>query len=141
MMLVGKIINIIGCMLCIFAARKFAKEGNACMTILFCTFILGFWSGVLAWKNIHFNGTSNSIYLKKGRLLTEADKYYDDGKRTRRYFDMYVSNDGVQDDDTVKVTDLGKIGGKMIDLYKEKKDISNERVTHMMIITDPETGN
>ena len=75
-----------------------------------------------------------------GILLTEADKYYDDGKRTRRYFDMYVSNDGVPDDDTVKVTDLGKIGGKMIDLYKEKKDISNERVTHIMIITDPETG-
>ena len=74
-------------------------------------------------------------------LLTEADKYYDDGKRTRRYFDMYVSNDGVPDDDTVKVTDLGKIGDEMIDLYKEKKDISNERVTHMMIITDPETGN
>ena len=74
-------------------------------------------------------------------LLTEADKYYDDGKRTRRYFDMYVSNDGVPDDDTVKVTDLGKIGVKMIDLCKEKKDISNERVTHMMIITDPETGN
>ena len=76
-----------------------------------------------------------------GSLLTEADKYYDDGKRTRRYFDMYVSNDGVPDDDTVKVTDLGKIGDEMIDLYKEKKDISNERVTHMMIITDPETGN
>ena len=76
-----------------------------------------------------------------GGLLTEADKYYDDGKRTRRYFDMYVSNDGVPDDDTVKVTDLGKIGVKMIDLFKEKKDISNERVTHMMIITDPETGN
>lgn len=76
-----------------------------------------------------------------GSLLTEADKYYDDGKRTRRYFDMYVSNDGVSDDDTVKVTDLGKIGDEMIDLYKEKKDISNERVTHMMIITDPETGN
>ena len=75
-----------------------------------------------------------------GSLLTEADKYYDDGKRTRRYFDMYVSNDGVPDDDTVKVTDLGKIGGEMIDLYKEKKDISDERVTHMMIITDPETG-
>lgn len=75
-----------------------------------------------------------------GSLLTEADKYYDDGKRIRRYFDMYVTNDGVPDDDTVKVTDLGKIGGKMIDLYKEKKDISNERVTHMMIITDPETG-
>ena len=73
-------------------------------------------------------------------LLTEAHKYYDDGKRTRRYFDMYVSNDGVPDDDTVKVTDLGKIGGEMIDLYKEKKDISDERVTHMMIITDPETG-
>ena len=73
-------------------------------------------------------------------LLTEADKYYDDGKRIRRYFDMYVANDGVLDGDTVKVTDLGKIGGKMIDLYKEKKDISNEQVTHMMIITDPETG-
>lgn len=72
-----------------------------------------------------------------GDLLTEADKYYDDGKRARRYFDMYVTND----DDTVKVTDLGKIGGEMIDLYKEKKDISNERVTHMMIITDPKTGN
>lgn len=76
-----------------------------------------------------------------GDFITEADKYYDDGKRTRRYFDMYVSNDSVQDDDTVKVTDLGKIGCEMIDLYKEKKDISNERVTHMMIITDPETGN
>ena len=75
-----------------------------------------------------------------GSFLTEADKYYDDGKRTRRYFDMYVSNDGVPDDDTVKVTDLGKIGGEMIDLYKEKLDISNEQVTHMMIITDPETG-
>ena len=34
-----------------------------------------------------------------------------------------------------------KIGDEMIDLYKEKKDISNERVTHMMIITDPKTGN
>lgn len=48
MLLAGKIINIIGCTLCIFAARKFAKDGNTCMTILFCTFILGFWSGVLA---------------------------------------------------------------------------------------------
>lgn len=76
-----------------------------------------------------------------GGLLTEADKYYDNGKRTKRYFDMYVSNDGVQNDDTVKVIDLGKIGGEMIDLYKDKKDISNELVTHMMIITDPETGN
>lgn len=75
-----------------------------------------------------------------GSLLTEADKYYDDGKRIRRYFDMYLTDDGVPDDNTVKVTDLGKIGGEMIDLYKEKKDISNERVTHMMIITDPETG-
>lgn len=75
-----------------------------------------------------------------GSLLTEADKYYDDRKRTRRYFDMYLTDDGVPDDNTVKVTDLGKIGGEMIDLYKEKKDISNERVTHMMIITDPETG-
>lgn len=46
-MLVSKIINIIGCMLCIFAARKSAKEGNTCMTILFCTFILGFWNGAL----------------------------------------------------------------------------------------------
>ena len=53
---------------------------------------------------------------------------------------MYVSNDGVQDDNTTKVTDLGKIGDEMIDLYKDKLDISNERVTHMMIITDPETG-
>lgn len=75
-----------------------------------------------------------------GSLLTEADKYYDDGKRTRRYFDMYVTNDGVPEDDTTKVTDLGKIGDEMIDLYKDKLDISNERVTHMMIITDPETG-
>ena len=48
MILVGKIINIIGCTLCIFAARKFAKECNLCMTILFCTFILGFWNGILA---------------------------------------------------------------------------------------------
>lgn len=48
MLLVGKIINIIGGMLCIFSARKFAKEGNTCMTILFCTFILGLWNGVLA---------------------------------------------------------------------------------------------
>lgn len=75
-----------------------------------------------------------------GSLLTEADKYYGDGTRTRRYFDMYVSNDGVQDDNTTKVTDLGKIGDEMIDLYKDKLDISNELVTHMMIITDPETG-
>lgn len=70
------------------------------------------------------------------RLLKEADEYYGDGTRTKRYFDMYVTDD----DDTIKVTDLGKIGGEMVDLYKEKKDISNERVTHMMIITDPETG-
>lgn len=75
-----------------------------------------------------------------GELLTEADKYYDDGKRARRYFDMYVTNDDASDD-AIKVTDLGKFGGEMIDLYKEKKDISNERVTHMMIITDPKTGN
>lgn len=74
-----------------------------------------------------------------GSLLTEADKYYGDGTRTRRYFDMYVTNDDASDD-AIKVTDLGKIGDEMIDLYKEKKDISNERVTHMMIITDPETG-
>lgn len=47
MMLVSKIINIIGCMLCIFEARKFAKEDNTCMTILFCTYIIGFWMGVL----------------------------------------------------------------------------------------------
>lgn len=47
-MLVGKIINIIGCLLCIFAARKFAHDGNTAMTILFCTFILGFWGGILA---------------------------------------------------------------------------------------------
>ena len=76
-----------------------------------------------------------------GGLLTEADKYYDDGKRNRRKNDMYVTKECVLDDDTVKVTDLGKIGGKMIDLYKDKIDISNERVTHMMIITDPKTGN
>lgn len=74
-----------------------------------------------------------------GNLLTEADHYYGDGTRTRRYFDMYVTNDDVSDD-TTKVTDLGKIGDEMIDLYKDKLDISNERVTHMMIITDPETG-
>ena len=48
MLLVGKIINIIGCVLCIFAARKFAKDGNISMTILFCTFIIGFWMGILA---------------------------------------------------------------------------------------------
>lgn len=74
-----------------------------------------------------------------GNLLTEADHYYGDGTRTRRYFDMYVTNDDVSDD-TTKVTDLGKIGDEMIDLYKDKLDISNEQVTHMMIITDPETG-
>nr|DAE42455.1 MAG TPA: hypothetical protein [Caudoviricetes sp.] len=48
MMLAGKIINIIGCILCIFAARKFAKDGDTCMTILFCTFMIGFWLGILA---------------------------------------------------------------------------------------------
>ena len=48
MILVSKIINIIGGMLCIFAARKFAKDGNTCMTILFCTFVIGFWMGILA---------------------------------------------------------------------------------------------
>lgn len=53
---------------------------------------------------------------------------------------MYVTNDGASDDDTVKVTDLGKIGDDMVNLYKDKLDISNEQVTHMMIITDPETG-
>lgn len=74
-----------------------------------------------------------------GSLLTEADKYYGDGTRTRRYFDMYVTNDDTSDD-AIKVTDLGKIGDDMVNLYKEKKDISDERVTHMMIITDPETG-
>lgn len=47
-MLAGKIINIIGCILCIFAARKFAKDGDTCMTILFCTFMIGFWLGILA---------------------------------------------------------------------------------------------
>lgn len=73
-------------------------------------------------------------------LLKEADKYYGDGTRTRRYFDMYVTNDRASDDDTVKVTDLGKIGDDMVNLYKDKLDISNEQVTHMMIITDPETG-
>lgn len=75
-----------------------------------------------------------------GSLLTEADKYYGDGTRTRRYFDMYVTNDAASDD-VIKVTDLGKIGDDMVNLYKDKLDISNEQVTHMMIITDPETGN
>jgi hypothetical protein len=75
-----------------------------------------------------------------GGLLTEADKYYGDGTRTRRYFDMYVTNDDASDD-AIKVTDLGKIGDDMVNLYKDKLDISNEQVTHMMIITDPETGN
>lgn len=42
MMLAGKIINIIGSILCIFAARKFAKDGNVCMTILFCIFMIVF---------------------------------------------------------------------------------------------------
>lgn len=46
-MLFSKIINIIGCMLCIFAARKFAKDDNTSMTIFFCTFIIGFWMGIL----------------------------------------------------------------------------------------------
>lgn len=73
-------------------------------------------------------------------LLKEADKYYGDGTRTRRYFDMYVTNDGASDDGTVKVTDLGKIGDDMVNLYKDKLDISNEQVTHMMIITDPGIG-
>lgn len=75
-----------------------------------------------------------------GSFLTEADKYYDDGKRARRYFDMYVTKDDASDD-TIKVTDLGKIGDDMVNLYKDKLDISNEQVTHMMIVTDPETGN
>ena len=48
MLLSGKIINIIGCTLCIFAARRFAKDDNISMTILFCTFIIGFWMGILA---------------------------------------------------------------------------------------------
>jgi hypothetical protein len=74
-----------------------------------------------------------------GSLLTEADKYYGDGTRTRRYFDMYVTNDDASDD-AIKVTDLGKIGDDMINIYKDKLDISNEQVTHMMIVTDPETG-
>ena len=47
-MLAGKIINIIGGILCILAARKFAKDGDTCMTILFCTFMIGFWLGILA---------------------------------------------------------------------------------------------
>ena len=48
MLLVGKIINVIGCILCIFAARISAKDDNTSMTILFCTFIIGFWMGILA---------------------------------------------------------------------------------------------
>lgn len=75
-----------------------------------------------------------------GRLLTKADKYYGDGTRVRRYFDMYVTDNDASDD-AIKVTDLGKIGDDMVNLYKDKLDISNEQVTHMMIITDPETGN
>lgn len=71
--------------------------------------------------------------------MKNADHYYGDGTRTRRYFDMYVTNDD-DHDDTIKVTDLGKIGDEMIGLYKDKLDISNEKVTHMMIMTDPETG-
>lgn len=74
-----------------------------------------------------------------GNLITEADHYYGDGTRPRRYFDMYVTNDYASDD-TIKVTDLGKFGDEMIDRCKDKLDISNEQVTHMMIITDPETG-
>lgn len=35
MLLVGKIINIIGCTLCIFAARKFAKDDNIVLYIYF----------------------------------------------------------------------------------------------------------
>lgn len=74
-----------------------------------------------------------------GEWLTHADHYYGDGTRTRRYFDMIVT-DKDPGDDVTKVTDLGKIGDTMIDIYKDKLDISDERVTHMMIITDPETG-
>lgn len=48
MLLVGKIINAIGCTLCIFVARISAKDDNTSMTILFCTFIIGFWMGILA---------------------------------------------------------------------------------------------
>lgn len=47
MMLAGKIINIIGYMLCIFTAREFARDGDVCKTILFCTFIISFWLGIL----------------------------------------------------------------------------------------------
>lgn len=71
--------------------------------------------------------------------MKNADHYYGDGTRERRYFDMYVTNDD-DHDDTIKVTDLGKIGDEMIGLYKDKLDISNEKVTHMMIMTDPDTG-
>ena len=74
-----------------------------------------------------------------GEWLTHADHYYGDGTRNRRYFDMFVT-DKAPDDDIIKVTDLGKIGDEMVGFYKDKLDISDEQVTHMMIITDPETG-
>lgn len=71
-------------------------------------------------------------------LINHTADYYNNGDRNCRYFDMYTV-DG-EPNDIIKVSDLGNVGSEMIDMCKEKKDISNERVTHMMIITDPETG-
>lgn len=71
--------------------------------------------------------------------INHTADYYNNGDRNCRYFDMYTV-DG-EPYDIIKVSDLGNVGSEMIDIYKEKKDISDERVTHMMIITDPETGN
>lgn len=70
--------------------------------------------------------------------INHTADYYRNGDRNCRYFDMYTV-DG-EPADIIKVSDLGNVGREMIDIYKEKKDISDERVTHMMIITDPETG-
>lgn len=70
--------------------------------------------------------------------IKHMEDYYGNGDRNFRYFGM--STDDGKPDDIVKVSDLGKISDDMIEAWKSKSDISNERVTHMIIITDPETG-
>lgn len=93
-------------------------------------------------QNKHWNEALDGTVVVGDDMMCEwirnADEYYDNSKRNRRYFDMYTVDD--DKDDIIKVTDLGKIGDEMIDLYKDKIDISNEQVTHMVIITDPKTG-
>lgn len=96
------------------------------------------------WNEV-LDGTAIVDDKDLGDWIRSADNYYRDGDayRERRTFSMETIKNGKDgaDDDITTVSDLGSFGAEMIRMWNEHGiDVSNEKVTHVYLESDPETG-